>query len=102
MSSSTSLTQTTINRDLPFIFLADIIPLGKVDKICDRFGRKKRKTIYDVNLRAMVTLVSWSFERSKRRLECSEIRISQRHIGALLPPRRAGLDSSNMLFVIKQ
>ena len=91
-----------INTDLPFVFLADIIPLRKVDKICHRFGCEKRESVYDVDLRAMVTLVPRSFEKSKRRLEYSERRISQRHVGALLPPRRAGLDSSNMLFVIKQ
>jgi hypothetical protein len=61
-----------INTDLPFIFLADIIPLGKVDKICNRLGCEKRKSVYDVNLRAMVTLVYRSFEKSRRRLECSE------------------------------
>jgi hypothetical protein len=76
-----------INSDLPFILLPDIILLGKVDKICNRFGREKRKSVYDVNLRAMVTLVFQSFEKSKRRRECSERRISQWHVGALLPPR---------------
>jgi hypothetical protein len=39
-----------INSDLPFILLPDIILLGKVDKICNRFSREKRKSIYDVNL----------------------------------------------------
>ena len=91
-----------INTNLPFIFPADIIPLGKVDKICHRFGCEKRKSVYDVDLRAMVRLEPRSFEKSKRHREWSERRISQRHVGALLPPRRAGLDSSNMLFVIKQ
>jgi hypothetical protein len=76
-----------ISSDLPFILLPDIILLGKVDKICNRFGREKRKSVYDVNLRAMVTLVFQSFEKSKRRRECSERRISQWHVGALLPPR---------------
>jgi hypothetical protein len=42
-----------INSDLPFILLPDIILLGKVDKVCNRFGREKRKSVYDVNLRAM-------------------------------------------------
>jgi hypothetical protein len=76
-----------ISSDLPFILLPDIILLGKVDKICNRFGREKRKSVYDVDLRAMVTLVFQSFKKSKRRRECSERRISQWHVGALLPPQ---------------
>ncbi len=77
--------------DLPFVFLANIILLRKVDKICNRFGCEKRKSVYDVDLRAMMTLVSRSLEKSKRLEECSERRISHRHVGALLPPQRAGL-----------
>jgi hypothetical protein len=76
-----------INSDLPLILLPDIILLGKVDKICNRFGREKGKSVYDVNLRVMVTLVFQSFETSKRRQEWSERRTSQWHVGALLPPR---------------
>ena len=76
-----------INSDLPFILLPDIILLGKVDKVCNRFGSEKRKSVYDVNLRAMVTLVFQSFEKSERRWGCSERRISQWHVGALLPPQ---------------
>jgi hypothetical protein len=40
--------------DIPFIFLADVILLGKIDEICDRFGREKGKSVYDVNLCAIV------------------------------------------------
>jgi hypothetical protein len=76
-----------INSDLPFVLLPDIILLGKVDKICNRFGSEKRKSVYDVNLLAVVTLAFHIFEKSKRRQECSERRISQWHVGALLPPR---------------
>jgi hypothetical protein len=76
-----------INSDLPFILLPDIILFGKVDKICNRFGREKGKPVYDVDLRAMVTLVFQSFKKSKSRRECSEKRISQWHVGALLPPQ---------------
>lgn len=76
-----------INADLPFVFLADIILLGKVDKICNRFGCEQRKSVYNINLCVMVTLVSRSIENSKGRLECSERKISQRLVGALLPPR---------------
>ena len=45
-----------INSDLPFVLLPDIILLGKVNKICNRFGGEKRKSVYDVNLRATVTV----------------------------------------------
>jgi hypothetical protein len=62
-----------INSDLPFILLPDIILLGKVDKICDRFGRKKRKSVYNVNLRATITLVFQSFEKRERRQERDQI-----------------------------
>lgn len=76
-----------INSDLPFVLLPDIILLGKVNKICNRFGREKRKSVYDVNLRATVTLVFHSFNKSERRREWSDRKISQWHVGALLPPR---------------
>jgi len=50
-----------INSDLPFILLPDIILLGEIDKICNWFGREKGKSVYDVNLRAMIKLVFQSF-----------------------------------------
>lgn len=53
-----------IDLGLPFILLPDVILLGKVDEICNRFGREKRKSVYDVNLRPMVTLVFHSFEEA--------------------------------------
>jgi hypothetical protein len=77
-----------IKSELPFILLPDIIPFGKVDKICNRFGGEKRKSVYNVNLRAMVTLVFQSF--TVRVIDVGSVqkrRLSQWHVGALLPPQ---------------
>jgi len=49
--------------DIPFIFLADVILLGKIDQICDRFGREEGKSVYDVNLYAIVPSAFRSFEK---------------------------------------
>jgi hypothetical protein len=52
-----------INVGLPFIFLADVILLGEVNQICDRFCCKKGEAVYDVDLRRMVRLAFQSFQK---------------------------------------
>ena len=89
-----------INSDSPFILLPDIILLGKVDKISNRFGREKRKPVYDVNLRAMVTLASQLFIKSKRRQECSEKNNISMACWGVTPASMSWVCSSNMLFII--
>jgi len=73
--------------DIPLVLLTDIVLLAQVDEVGDGFGCEELKAIDDINLRKP----SQQNKTQKKFMRESEEKCSQWHIGALLPPRRAGL-----------